>query len=335
MIEEELDIDLFAGPGGWDVAGRRLGMKRIVGIENDKAACLTRAANGHATIRADVAAIDPTYLRGRVRGLIGSPPCQDFSPAGKKAGLEGQRGRLVYEPLRWALALMPEWIALEQVKEVAPIWLDIASYLRENGYRVWTGIVDASEYGVPQQRKRAILMAHRDRTFDPPKRTHGDYSDSDDLFGEMLLPRITMGQALGWGKVHTVIDSRGDGGDGPHYRSAEFTTDRPARTLGEKARSWVVTPVPEVIPEWVHRRPATTVVGSFRPDIMAAPGWRVDPGVSRQNAPDSVPITVQQAGVLQSFPLDYKWEGSRTKQFEQVGNAIPPLLAEAILKQLL
>lgn len=334
MDDDRIDVDTFAGPGGWDVAATRLGMKRVVGFEKDKAACATRAANGHHTVRCDVAAYDPSHLRGRVRLHISSPPCQDFSDAGKKLYLDGVRGQLVYQPMRWAELIRPESIALEQVPKVIIIWKYFADLLRDMGYKVWTGVLDASEYGVPQQRERAILMASL-KDFNPPQPTHGDNHEMDDLFGSSLRPRITMGEALGWRGTHTVLDSRGDGGDGPHSRSATFTTDRPARTLGEKARSWAVTPVPEEVPEWVFRRPATTVVGSFRPDIMAGPGYRKAGDGPRQNAPGSVPITVEQAGVLQSFPRDYRWMGSRTKQFEQVGNAIPPLLAEAILKELI
>lgn len=326
-------LDLFAGPRGWSEGIKALGVKDI-GLELEMNACRTAVAAGHTTVRTDVAAYPTSAFGNKVTGLIASPPCQDWSLAGKKAGLTGARGQLIMEVPRWVEGVNPEWIALEQVTTCLPFWRVYAEEFRKMGYRTWTGILNAADYGVPQVRKRAILMASR-RSFEAPVPTHAKFPD-DDLFGDERLPWITMATALGWEGVHTVLDSRGDGSDGGlHHRSDRFTTDRPARTLGEKARSWLVTPPPPDCPAWPYERPATTVVGSFRPDIMAAPGWRVDPKVPRRKAPDSVQITVQQAGILQSFPHDYPWSGARTRQFEQVGNAIPPLLARAIVKELL
>jgi DNA (cytosine-5)-methyltransferase 1 len=348
-------IDLCAGPGGWDEGLRTLGRTDVTGIEVEINAIRTRVAAGHDSfflkrpeecsapghkpkdinICGDMTHIDPLMLleRWSVEGLIGSPPCQDYSLAGLKAGESGERGQLVWEPIRYAEALDPDWIALEEVPTVLPMWKHFETIFSAMGYFTWSGVLDASDYGVPQQRKRAILMASKKR-FGPPAPTHGD-PEAADLFGsDFLLPKVTMAQALGWTGQEIILDSRGDG-DGEWTRSGSFTSDRPSRTLGEKARSWRVIPPPDPCPEWPFRRPATTVVGSFRPDIMAAPGWRKDPAVPRQKAPDSVPITVEQALILQSFPVNYPIQGARTRAFEQVGNAIPPLLAAAILKELL
>lgn len=100
----DLDIELFAGPGGWDEGGLRLGL-RPVGIEWDDAACRTAVAAGHLRIRADVATYPTDHLRGKVRGLIASPPCTTFSAAGHGNGkrliailAEGVRGILASEP---------------------------------------------------------------------------------------------------------------------------------------------------------------------------------------------------------------------------------------------
>lgn len=152
-------VDLFGGPGGWDVAGLSLGLDAL-GIEWDADACATRKAARLLTLQADVGELDPLDF-APVAGLIASPPCQAFSAAGKglgRAGLdayveviremalghavdverldaicEDERAHLVLEPLRWALALNPRWIALEQVPPVLVLWEAMAEALRARG----------------------------------------------------------------------------------------------------------------------------------------------------------------------------------------------------------
>jgi DNA (cytosine-5)-methyltransferase 1 len=88
---------------------------------------------------------------------------------------------------------------------------------------------------------------------------------------------------------------------------------------------------------WVHERPATAVCADPR---LSPPGWRGSPeDYKRPEGPtrsgdNAVRVTIEEAAILQSFRPDYPWQGSRTKQFEQVGNAVPPLLAKAILGEL-
>lgn len=87
-------------------------------------------------------------------------------------------------------------------------------------------------------------------------------------------------------------------------------------------------------PEVWEGRPATTIVSGS--DVIAGPGRSefVKGGVSRQNRPGSVRITIDEAAALQSYPPGFKFVGTKGKQFLQVGNAVPPLLAQAILESL-
>jgi DNA (cytosine-5)-methyltransferase 1 len=137
---------------------------------------------------------------------------------------------------------------------------------------------------------------------------------------EGVLPWVTLAQALDVdGQVG--FQRRNDLRDGHAYRTRDLApATRPALTLTGKARSWV------------HRRPSPTIVGSFSPETIAAPAYRTT--VSRQDQPGSVQVEPWQAGVLQGFPPNYPWQGSRTAQFQQIGNAIPPPLAMALLKQI-
>lgn len=450
-------LDLFAGPGGWSEGLRMIG-RRDVGLEWDRPACSTRAAAGHATVQCDVARIPAAFWYGRARGLIASPPCQAFSMAGKGAGRreidhihrairacragwvadthgwEDDRTRLILEPLRFIDALRPLWVALEQVPPALPIWEHYAELLRGWGYQAEARVLCAADWGVPQTRRRAFLLARLDGPVHWPLPTH-DESPQPDLFGSELLPWVSMAEALGWGyseepcnTVRTtggggggmnpitggsgarrkrlraqaegrwqVADSRGEGCG----RSPAFDPEtRPARTVSRTAKDWQLEPHlntgrdwkaggdredaqkiplerpaphvggtslrdwrlnPGLTPAQPHRRrryrpdepaptigfghdsanwywtrPATTVAGDPR---VHPPGHKENgddpPGrYAQRRGEDALRVSVAEAAVLQGFPADYPFQGTKTQQFEQVGNAVCPPWAAAIIQAL-
>lgn len=389
-------VDLFAGCGGWDVGARALGMDPV-GFEWDADACATRAVVGMPTVRCDLATYPYGHMRGRVGGLIASPPCQAFSTAGKGLGRDDPRGALVDVPLAWALALEPEWIAWEQVPPVLPIWEEHAYRLEQAGYRCWTGILCAADYGVPQTRRRAILLARKDRRPVPPVPTHDEH-------GGLFTQRwVSMADALGWGRLKpsptmASVSAGGphgiDGGSGTravlraeqergewvvrtgtnsmkHSRQledmvpCERSIDRPAPVVDGKAGSaWKFTldrrqqgaPVLDVTEQpaptvtgtalgkgvwkaqaWPYERPATSVCADPR---LSPPGYRGRPDdydedgtyTGERSMDNAIRLTVRDALILQSFPPDYPVQGSRTAQFRQIGNAVPPVLAARLLE---
>lgn len=377
----DLNVDLFAGPGGWSVAMDQLGL-REVGLEMDTAACQTRAAAGHATIQCDVAAYPTEPFRGHATGLIASPPCQAWSRAGKRLALadqplvhqavddlsrgrdarvvllaacEDERSLLAAEPMRWLYDLRPEWTVMEEVPDVLPLWKQYAEILRGWGYSVWCGELNAADYGVPQTRRRAILIASRVRTVTAPPPTHTQCPIGDDLFGESLPGWVTMAEALGWGATDRVSPTVTAGGGKTGGPEPFPTQARKALMNAQERGAWVLRsrrdspnwvarhgarenrradePAPTFTGEahrWAWARPATTVLSTNR---IAPPGHRdrSPKGESQFASPDTVRITVAEAAILQSFPADYPWQGTKTKQFEQVGNAVPPLLAAHIV----
>lgn len=287
-------VDLFAGPGGWDVALAELGVA-AVGIEFDRWACATRRAAGHPTLEADVAHLDPADF-APCSGVIASPPCQALSNAGSKIGhahLDAlaaairagdwtvrphpdPRVWLALEVGRWVEQLEPEWVALEQVPAALPLWHAYAEWLTARGYSCWVGKLNAADYGVPQIRHRAVLIASRARCPGTPPPTHA----ADGAGG--LARWRTMAAALGWGMTArpavTVAPGTGSGGPDPAgvggsharaaleeerdagrwlvgfprradgqaatddgYRARDFRRgDQPAFVVTEKARSWTV-----------------------------------------------------------------------------------------------
>jgi len=310
--------DFYAGAGGWDCLAPSLGI-HARGIENMAAARRTRDAAALTTVHDDVWTYRPD---GTATGGIASPPCTPFSRAGKGKGrdnldlilraittgayrdlarlqalgtfVDDDRLGHVLVPLHFALGGHGyRWLAWEQVPDVLPVWEACADELRMYGWHVWTGVLNAEQYGVPQTRRRAVLIASLDGEVYQPTPTHSAFHRQD--------PRRLDPGVLPWVSAADALHAAG-----------RDRTDLPA---------------------WCHVRPSTTVVGSFRPEVVAAPGYRTD--VSRQNAPDSLTVSVAEAGVLQSFPADYPWQGG-TKggdgpAYLQVGNAIPPRLAYAVL----
>ena len=356
-------IEPYAGPGGWDIAARTLGLDPI-GIELDADACATRSAAGLTTIRADLTTYPkPWHLTDRLTGLIASPPCPAFSASGKRHG-EALVDVLVQEvhdqhwsarpdpdplvwltlDLGWWITLYPEWICLEQVPAVLPIWRAYAHHLDEAGYSTWTGILNAADYGVPQTRRRAILIASRTRTVTPPAPTHAE-TPTPTLFGDELAPWVSMADALGWtgdGRGgFPRADDLGTSEDG--YRERDWRTiDEPAFTVTEKARSWTLNTGLDWKPGGT-REDAQTIDITERPSpaLTSRSGsqWHIrrlgdhaHERYSDRAGTDAIRITPTDALILQSFPHDYPLAGTRTSQFQQVGNAIPPLLAWHILQ---
>ncbi|MDV6290290.1 DNA cytosine methyltransferase [Streptomyces sp. UP1A-1] len=98
--------------------------------------------------------------------------------------------------MRWHYDLRPEWIAMEEVPAVLPLWRQYARILTAWGYSVWCGVLNAADYGLGQARRRAVLIASRVRRVGRPEATHYDPRKGDQLWGE---PWVTMADALGWG----------------------------------------------------------------------------------------------------------------------------------------
>ncbi|WOF23809.1 DNA cytosine methyltransferase [Microbacterium betulae] len=389
-------VDAFAGVG-WGVACEWLGVREY-GIERAKEAIRSRTANGMRTIVRDVwSGLFFPWLIPAHRLYIASPPCQTFSMAGNGEGRDAladvlaaiddeswkkpeqlhgladrldPRTALVLTPLAHIWAHRPELVALEQVPEVLPVWHAIAAVLRTLGYSVWTGILRAEMFGVPQTRKRAILMARLDGKVQPPAPTHSRYYSTDPSRLDAGVEKwVSMAEALGWDsddprEAHAL---RGAGQTERYGERPGRRADQPAPTLrangggnasggfvwkvprrgerletnqdsqlggGRKERysKSVDAPAPTLTARadlWKWKdAPATTVAGKGEVTTREHHGHGEQSGTALK-------LTRDEAATLQTFPPDFAWRGSKTSQFLQIGNAVPPLMGAAILGALL
>ncbi len=251
-------VKLFAGAGGSCLGARAAGIEGT-GIELDPAICRTRRAAGLETVEGSVCAFGPADFPDAT-GLIGTPPCQLFSTAGtgearkmlpeilaavaamgrgEKPDTEGWPigALLVLEPLRWIIEAVNlgrpyEWVVLEQVPPVLPIWQAYGEVLRA-GYGVAAANLQAECWGVPQTRKRAIFVARLGKPAKLPTPTHSRYYPRDPKrLDAGVLPWVSMAEALEQdGFVQR--SNYGTGGD-PGLRGIRGAAE-PSSTITSKA----------------------------------------------------------------------------------------------------
>lgn len=386
--ERSTAVDLFAGARGWEALSTDL--VDAVGIELDPNACATSLAAGFRAIQADVATIDPRMFG--VDGLIASPPCQTFSMAGAGAGRKALdvvlqavkeigsgewptdliaatgdvRTGLVLQPLRWALAMRPRWISWEQVPAVLPVWEACADVLRAEGYTVATGVLNAEQYGVPQTRRRAVLIASRTRAVELPRPTHSRYYSHDPSRLDPGVSKwVSMAEALGWadGDIEAVknmgrgmVERHGDRPGRP-IDAPSFTIRASAGGTEPGGFTWALrsnnrpngterpadTPAPTLhfgervnTVEWHLRATNARPNTALRPASAPAPTLAFGHSAGEwDNGTERRQLTIEEAATLQTFPHRYPFQGPKTKRFLQVGNAVPPILARKILEAVL
>lgn len=401
-------LDDFAGTG-WGVALQRLGIEEF-GVELMPEAVATREKYGMRTIHRDIwdglLGWEPTPRHDL---YIASPPCQTFSVAGAGAGraaldevmaalhrgdwrdpttlhtlatITDPRTALVLTPLARVYANRPRFVLFEQVPPVLPVWEACADAMRGFGYSVWTGYVHAEQYGVPQTRKRAVLIARNDGIpAAPPRPTHSAYYPKDPTWLDAGVPRWrSMADALGWGMVERpcpTVASGTEAGGGTDPAALGGSGARKI-VLGEReAGRWIIGAGKAMGSGMVERygtrrprgvdEPAFTVradAGGMEPGGMRwlvsnysanggrgieKPGSKLQRSVRSADEPSTtltskagsmtwhdgteemLRLSEWEAATLQSYPEGFTFEGTRGVRFRQIGNAVPPLMAEALI----
>ncbi len=318
--------DLFAGAGGLSLGFAAGGFRPVVAVEADPDAAATYAAAHPDTdlLVGDIAEVDPTPWRGRIDLVAGGPPCQPWSLGGLRRGRADPRDGIP-QFLRVVAELRPRAVVMENVAGLTrggarAAFDDVLAALADLGYTVDHRVLQAADHGVPQRRERCFVVGLADpraaAAFAWPTPTHGPGRRRPHRpVGEVVAPE-PVGAANGSIVTYARRPSlRPDPYHGQVFNGGGRPLDlaRPAPTLlasmGGNKTPWVDRD--GIVPDY-HRH----LVDGGPPRHGTVPGARR--------------ITVAEAAAIQTFPPSMRFAGARSSQYRQIGNAVPPRLAEAV-----
>ncbi|MCW0046178.1 DNA cytosine methyltransferase [Brevundimonas sp. BT-123] len=330
-------VSVFSGAGGLDIGLKRAGWDCLYATDFDKHAVETLNLNAAAgrvdgiirqadirDLTGDQMLSDMGKRRGDIALLAGGPPCQSWSSAGHQLGFNDPRGRLFEDYLRVAKELDVRWLVFENVRGLitargsdgvpGTALAAIRQALFSAGWQTRVELFNAANYGVPQRRVRVVLIGYRTGDEPPvPDASHSEGSEPGKSSWVSIAEALAAIAPLGVdeiirpsGKLALELETipAGSGVKSPGKRE----TTRPGGHWGYKQGAFVAD----------LKRPARTVTANAQQD------WIRDPlhGLRR--------LSPRECAALQTFPADWVFAGKRVDQYRQIGNAVPPLLAERI-----
>lgn len=327
-------VDLFCGAGGLTHGLEREGIRVVAGIDLDPACRFTYEANNRARfLERDISQIQVEELKelfgdAELTILAGCAPCQPFSTYAQRYELDSKDGKwgLLYEFARLAEGASPDIITMENVPTVAKhgVFNDFVDALERIGYKVWSGVVDSAGYGVPQMRRRMVLLASKHGEIKMIDPTHSKPKTVRQAIGR--LRPLAAGESAPKDKLHVSstlsaknlqrIKASWPGGtwrDWPKHLVADCHKAKSGQTYGGVYGRM----------EWDKPAPTmTTQCYGFGNGRFGHP--------SQDRA-----ISLREAALLQSFPRDYVFVpdggGVHFKSLGRlIGNAVPVELGRAI-----
>lgn len=347
MAKKYTVLDLFCGCGGISCGFEMAGFEIIGGIDFNKDATDTFKLNfPSADVRcSDISTLLDKDIKKSYRGvdvIVGGPPCQGFSTANRyQKETDDPRNKLFFQYIRFVNILKPKVVLIENVrgiltKDKGYAKERITTLLKELNYELSMQVLDAAEYGVPQCRKRAIIVGIRQ-----------DFLN--ELFDFRLLkpePKVTVGEALSDLYPEEIdllnkrrVESKATCAYQEYLKEgSEFVYDHeihyPASIVQERISyvkqggNW--RDVPEYL--WPSNR-KNRHSSAYKRLSENTQSCTIDTGNAHSNyfhpLYNRIP-SIRESARLQSFPDKFQFEGSRGSRFRQVGNAVPPLLAKAV-----
>lgn len=358
-------LDLFAGAGGLSLGFHAAGFRPVLASDFDSAAAATYKHNfpGTPFLVESIEALSVSTVvaksglgPGELDVMLGGPPCQAYSVYNHQRGFHDQRSGLFREYLRLVEGLRPKVIVIENVVGMTSLGggravREIHAQLAGLGYEVEHRILKSEEYGVPQERRRIFFVASR---IGPPTWPDPSHGSREDLFNSELGSFTTVAEAISDLPVLGLGKGRDDLVPYGAEPSSDFQRDMRSGSAGvynhvapslgsinvQRMRhippggSWRDIPF-ELLPEGMKRAKRsdhTKRYGRLHPNGLASTiltkcdlhwGAYIHPEQDRT-------LTVREAARFQAFPDRFRFLGSRVEQYRQVGNAVPPLLAQAL-----
>ena len=343
-------ISLFSGAMGLDIGLEKAGLNVLIGQDFDESCVKTMQVNGHNVLGGDIREIDPQKLLeltglsvGEPFLICGGPPCQPFSTAGKRLGINDPRGSLFMDFIRMIDYIRPRFFVMENVKGImsAPLKhvplaerdendpdqrlgtvLDvILSEFDKLGYKTVYGVLDAVNYGVPQFRERFVLIGSR---------------DNEGIF--LPIPthfQMHQDKTYQWKTVRDAIaDLEFDKGE-----CATLSEERlKFLKMVPEGGNWRDLPK-DIIPIAMGGayKSGGGKVGFYRrlsydqpsPTVVTSP---VQKATMMCHPTQDRPLSIKEYARIQQFPDDWIFTGTTAAKYRQIGNAVPVGLAEAIGK---
>jgi DNA (cytosine-5)-methyltransferase 1 len=322
-------IDLFCGAGGLSLGLEAAGLNCVAAVEMNRDACDTFALqHSKATVHdIPIQALNFKQYRG-IPLLAGGPPCQPFSAGGKGLASEDSRD-MIPQFIRAVKEAQPAVFLMENVPGLAsPSHKDYLDHSLECfkglGYKVYIQVLNAAEYGVPQKRRRLIVIGVKNELpdFHFPAPTHGPNGNKPFITAGEVLSKVGPIELINESKVVFAKrpDLRPSPYDGHLFNGGGRAIDlsAPSHTIlasagGNKTH---FLDLQGEVPEY-HKH----LMNGGRPRVGCLNGGRR--------------LSVQESAALQTFPDGMLFSGSRSSQYAQIGNAVPPELGKALGKALL
>lgn len=290
-------VDLFCGCGGLSLGFAKAGMEIVAAFDNwTDALAVYRNNFRHPAIRADLMDVDASVELIRPYTpdmIIGGPPCQDFSSAGKRDENNG-RGDLTVAYAEIISRIRPQWFVMENVERILKTQKlqDAMRIFRDSGYGLTYTVLNAALCGVPQRRKRFVMI--------------GKLGEQDDFIKDTILENLS-------DKELSVAEYFGD--------------KLPIKYYYRHPRSYVRRGI------FSTSEPSATIRGVNRP---MPKGYKLHPGDPVDSLDGIRPLTSRERSMIQTFPEDFSFEGTKTNIEQMIGNAVPvnlgTFVADAIFR---